>query len=74
MKINDEFLVIKKGEIKEGKNGNKYFMVDIVDGDGTVFNLMCSDLVRYNDFIQFNKIVLDLELTNSRYGLSLKII
>lgn len=74
MKINEEFLIIKKSDIKEGKNGNKYFMLDIVDLDGSVFNLMCSDLTRYKDFVPFNKMVLDLELTNGRYGLQLKLL
>ena len=73
MKINDEFMTIKKSDIKEGKN-NRYFTVDIVDLEGNVFNLVCTNLSRYNDFVQFNKIPLDLELINTKYGLQLKIL
>ena len=73
MKINNSFMVIKKSDIKEGKN-RPYFTLDIVDLDGNVFNLLIHDISTYNDFNAFDKKEMTLELINSKYGLSLKFI
>lgn len=76
MKINDvEVMILKVSEPKTNKNNEIYYMVDFaIIEDGSSFSLMVKDTNLIKTFDPFQKTVVNLELTNSKYGLVLKIV
>ena len=76
MKINNvEIMCLKISDPKTNKAGEIYFTIDFaVIEDGSTFSLMIKDVNKIKEFQPFNKAVIDLELTNTRFGLQLKII
>lgn len=76
MKINDvEVMILKVSEPKTNKNNEIYYMVDFaIIEDGSSFSLMVKDINLIKTFEPFQKTVVNLELTNSKYGLVLKIV
>lgn len=76
MKINNvEIMVLKISDPKTNKAGEIYYMIDFaVIEDGSTFSLMVKDADKIKEFEPFQKTVIDLELTNSKYGLNLKIL
>lgn len=67
-------MLVTKIEIKEGKEKNKYIflnMVDMVNGD--MFEIIEKDMELLSKFKPFTKVIVNLNLTNSKYGLNLKL-
>ena len=68
-------MILKISEPKTNKNNEIYNMVDFATiEDGTTFSLMVKDLELVKTIEPFKKTVINLELTNSKYGLILKIV
>ena len=76
MKINDvEVMILKISDPKTNKNNEVYYMVDFaIIEDGSTFSLMIKDTNLVKKFEPFQKTIVNLELTNSKYGLALKIV
>ena len=76
MKINDvEVMILKVSDPKTNKNNEMYWMIDFaVIEDGSTFSLMVKDSNKIKGFEPFQKTVIDLELLNTKYGISLKIL
>lgn len=76
MKINDvEVMILKVGDPKANKNNEIYYMVDfaVIEG-GDQFSIMVKDVEMVKKLSPFSKTVISLDLTNSKYGLNLKIV
>lgn len=76
MKINDvEVMILKVSDPKTNKNNEIYNMVDFaIIEDGSTFSILVKDMNLIKKFEPFQKAIINLELSNSKYGLSLKII
>ncbi len=67
-------MMVTKVEVKEGKEKNKYLFLNLVDiSSGDMFEIIHKDLEDMGKFKPFNKVRVNLNLTNSKYGLNLKL-
>jgi len=67
-------MMVTKVEVKEGKEKNKYLFLNLVDiSSGDMFEIIHKDLEDMEKFKPFNKVIVNLNLTNSKYGLNLKL-
>lgn len=67
-------MMVTKVEIKEGKEKNKYLFLNLVDiSSGDMFEIIHKNIEDMEKFKPFNKIKVSLNLTNSKYGLNLKL-
>lgn len=75
MKIENVEVMVLKLIDKLDKENKPYKMVSmaVIEG-GDVFDLVVKDLSLVKDMEAFQKAVVNLELTSSKYGLMLKII
>lgn len=72
---NVEIMILKVSDPKTNKNNEIYYMVDFATiEDGTTFSLMVKDIDLVKSFEPFKKTVINLDLTNSKYGLNLRIL
>lgn len=72
---NVEVMILKVGDPKANKNNEIYHMVDFaIIESGDTFSLMVKDQAKVKEFTPFSKSVVDLDLSNSKYGLNLKIV
>lgn len=75
MKIeNCEVMILKVSDPKANSKNEIYYMVDlaVIDG-GDQFSIMVKDVELVKKLSPFSKTVVNLDLTNSKYGLNLKI-
>ena len=75
MKIRDLEMLCTKIEIKKNKEGNQYLMISLLDlGSGDVFEIVEKEQLEIiSKVIPMNKYNVNLDLTSSKYGLSLKL-
>ncbi|WP_297637281.1 hypothetical protein [uncultured Clostridium sp.] len=73
MKIKTEVLVTKV-ELKQKKDGGAYLLVDMLDmKSGDLFNILHKNVEDMGKFPAMQKVDVTLNLTSSKYGLSLAI-
>ena len=74
MRINGVDMLCTKIDIKEGKEGNKYLMIsllDLVSGDN--FELISKELELLSQLRPMTKIKCNMNLSSSKYGLKLEL-
>lgn len=74
MILRDIKMMCIKVEPKQNKEGNDYLVITLADMEnGDTFNLIEKDMSYLSTLKPFNPYELDLRLSSSKYGLSLKI-
>lgn len=67
-------VMLTKVEMKEGKEKNQYLMLNLVDiATGDMFEIIHKEIEIIKDLVPFQKYKVNLNLTNSKYGLNLKL-
>lgn len=74
MILRDIKMMCIKVEPKQNKEGNDYLVITLADMEnGDTFNLIEKDMSYLSTLKPFDSYELDLRLSSSKYGLSLKI-
>lgn len=70
MTTNGELLGVVQ---KESKNGNLYYIFNLLDENGTPYSLCCKDCSLINNLEKRNVYTLELAYKEDRYGKKLKL-
>ena len=74
MLIKNVNMLITKVEVKENKDRVQYIFLNLVDkSSGDMFEIVEKDLTLLGSLKPFTDIKVNLNLTNSKYGLMLKL-
>lgn len=74
MKVKSEFLIAKT-EVKTREDKTQYLMLSILDlGSGDVFDIVHKNIEDYAKLKPMTKVDLEVDISNSKYGLKLAIV
>ena len=74
MLIKNVTMLITKVEVKENKDRVQYIFLNLVDrATGDMFEIVEKDMTMLGNLKPFTDIKVNLSLTNSKYGLMLKL-
>ena len=74
MKLTENILILKRSEILKSKKGNSYFTINFASVDGEVYqNVLVNNIERYEQFVPFNQVKVEVQIKSTVYGIKINI-
>ncbi len=75
MKLSENILILKRSEILKSKKGIAYFTISFASADGEVYqNVLVNNIERYEHFIPFAQLKVDISIKSTQYGIKINIL
>lgn len=75
MKITETILILKRSDVMKSKKGNSYFTINFASADGEVYqNVLVNNIERYEQFVPFNQIKVDIQIKSTQFGIKINIL
>ena len=74
MNLSEYILILKRSEILKSKKGVAYFTISFASADGEVYqNVLVNNIERYDQFVPFNQVKVEVQIKSTQYGIKINI-